>query len=203
MEKSILVEKINIAYSGSVATREIIESYIGKARIDWTVADLDSKTILDAYTADCNKYCMWRLRRQVTDSKSESLAGWKACKSAAENILKTQPSNERALELLKAAVVYNRISTMIATIKGELKKPATTATVTEDGEDIIPVWLPTDCPVTSVFDLPEPTYVFPVIEHTVTVSSNRQAIEAIIAKATEKSSKQELLAIIAEIKAIA
>lgn len=200
MEKSLLVEKINIAYQGSVATCEILESYIGKVRKDWLLADMDSSTILESYTKDCQRYGMWRLKRQVTDTKSESLAGWKACKVAAENILKAQPTNERALELLKASVVYNRLSTMIATVKAELKKPVTSSDTDENGEKVIIAIQPIDCPVSSVWDMEKPIYVFPVNHFLSIEEMTKGFIIATLSKVTAKSTKQELLAVIAELQ---
>lgn len=203
MEKQILREKIEVAYSGAIATREILEGYIGKPRISFIISDLDSKTILDKYVADCLKYGWWRTKRQVSGSKSETPAGWKICKDAATNILAAQPHNERGLELLKAAVVYNRLSSMISTIKAELKNPPTPTSAPGEPSNVLPVYLPQDCPATTIWDYDAPLHVFPVVERALPVSHYRAQISAILARITGKESKANLLNIIEQVKALA
>lgn len=198
MEKQILVSLIDVAYQGTVATRTLLEGYVGKSRKDFTLADLDNKAILDSYVKDCQKYGFWRLKRQVTDSKAETLAGWKACKAAAKNVLTAQPTNERALELLKAAVVYNRLSTMISAVKAELKTPPTKSEENESGEQE-EVFAPVSCPATTVWDMDSPYTVrvcFPLMERSVSVQAQK-----ILAGLTGKETAKQLRAYIEQLAA--
>lgn len=147
MEKKNLVALINKGYTASkdleISTRSIIEGYgiQGKGFLDWTLADLGetgiNNPILKGYVTDCLTYGLWRTKRQLDSTKkSEEAAGWKNIKERSESILKLESNNRLALDMLKASVMFNRISTMISTRRGELKKliPVVVATTTGNKE---------------------------------------------------------------------
>lgn len=189
-----LKESCMLAYKSDKNTSEVLASYREKGLVE-------AKDIMSAFVADCIKINAWRTKRQLGNGNSENPSGWKAVKSAALAILEREPTNKAAMVLCGAAVLYNRLSTMIASQKADAKKAdAKKADVnTADAVGLL------ECPVTTVWDIDPPAMVvyFPLMERSASVAEAKlAAILAVLAPIREKGNTKQLGATIQELLAL-
>lgn len=129
-----LKESCLLAYRSDKNTAEVLAGYRAKDLVE-------AKDIMSAFVADCVAINAWRTKRQLGLSQSENPGGWKAVKAHAQSIIDREPSNKAAQVLCGAAVLYNRLSTMIASQKAAAKAKKTEPTAeTPQPENSVPVW---------------------------------------------------------------